>query len=651
MKILKKILKICRITLGIVIIISTVILISFSIISYKLSYDIPPIINIELYDNQGVKFLSYTNGRKQSYIKLNDIDKDIINAFISIEDKRFYEHQGVDFIRIGGALLADIKAGSMVEGASTITQQYVRLLYLNSNKTIKRKIYELMIAMHIESKYSKETILEGYLNSIYFDHGIYGIEDASLFYFNKHANDLTLAEASILASIPKGPSIYSPIKNPENNNERKQLILKELLTDGKITKIDYDNAIIETPILYGKNPHIQNDKAPYFQDMVVNKIMSMGFLNDYLYEGIKVYTTLDSNLNDAAQKYINEYHPKSDIQVALYAIEPSTGKILTVIGGTDYMSSAYNRATTSKRQPASTIKPFLYLAALENGFNLSTTFMSEPTTFYVNKEQYTPKNFQNIYPNTDVSMIYALATSDNIYAMKTHLFLGEERLVEMLNRFGVSDNAKPIPSLALGTHEVTLQNLTEGYAAIANLGVKNESFLINKITTFDDEILYEHQNNQSVRVADQSDTFLLANAMTSVFDRNVSINILPTGSRIASLLSHDFAAKSGSTDTDNLIVGFNQDICIGVWTGYDDNRKITSSNETSFGKSIWARTINNYAELNHSTWYKTPDNIISVKLNPITGFYGGFNDYTKDVYFRKNNIPWYVELLYKKEEE
>ena len=385
--------------------------------------------------------------------------------------------------------------------------------------------------------------------------------------------------------------------------------------------------------------------------MVVNKIMSMGFLNDYLYEGIKVYTTLDSNLNDAAQKYINEYHPKSDIQVALYAIEPSTGKILTVIGGTDYMSSAYNRATTSKRQPASTIKPFLYLAALENGFNLSTTFMSEPTTFYVNKEQYTPKNFQNIYPNTDVSMIYALATSDNIYAMKTHLFLGEERLVEMLNRFGVSDNAKPIPSLALGTHEVTLQNLTEGYAAIANLGVKNESFLINKITTFDDEILYEHQNNQSVRVADQSDTFLLANAMTSVFDRNVSINILPTGSRIASLLSHNFAAKSGSTDTDNLIVGFNQDICIGVWTGYDDNRKITSSNETSFGKSIWARTINNYAELNHSTWYKTPDNIISVKLNPITGFYGGFNDYTKDVYFRKNNIPWYVELLYKKEEE
>ena len=139
--------------------------------------------------------------------------------------------------------------------------------------------------------------------------------------------------------------------------------------------------------------------------------------------------------------------------------------------------------------------------------------------------------------------------------------------------------------------------------------------------------------------------------MTSVFDRNVSINILPTGSRISSLLSHDFAAKSGSTDTDNLIVGSTQDICIGVWTGYDDNRKITSSNETSFGKSIWARTINSYADKVNSTWYETPENIISVSLNPITGFYGEINEYIKPVYFKKNNIPWYVELLYRKDEE
>lgn len=650
MKILKKILKILRISLGIFILAATVILISFSIINYKLSYDIPPIINIELYDRNGEKYLSYTNGRKQSYVKLENINTNLINAFISIEDKRFYHHQGIDIVRIGGALIADIKAGEMVEGASTITQQYVRLLYLNSNKTIKRKIYELMIAMNIESKYSKDEILEGYLNSIYFDHGIYGIEDASLFYFNKSSKDLTIAEAAMLAAIPKGPTIYSPIENPLKNKERKDLILKELLNDGLINIDEYTTSINESPKIYGKNPHIQNESAPFFQDMVINEILSMGFLNNYLYQGIKVYTTLDSTLNESALKYIKEYHPNNDIQIALYAVEPKTGQILTVIGGSDYTKSTYNRATSSKRQPGSTIKPFLYLAALENGFNLSTTFMSEPTTFYVNKEEYTPSNFKSIYPNMDVSMIYALATSDNIYAMKTHLFLGEDKLVEILNRFDISSTALPIPSLALGTHEVTLQNLTEGYATLANLGIKNETYTISKITSFNDEILYEHKSTKSKKVADESDVFLLNSAMTSVFDRNVSVNILPTGARIASLLSFDFAAKSGSTDSDNLIVGFNPDICIGVWTGYDDNRKITSSSDTSFGKSIWARTINSYANKVNSSWYDVPENIISAELNPISGFYGYPNDYTKIVYFRRNNIPWYIELLYPKKE-
>lgn len=650
-KILHKILKITRICLGIFLIVTTLVLISFSIINYKLSYDIPPVVNIELYDNTGVKFLSYTNGRKQSYVKLDNISKHVIDAFISIEDKRFYEHQGVDFIRIGGALLADIKAGSMVQGASTITQQYVRLLYLNSNKTIKRKIYELMISMNIESKYSKDEILEGYLNSIYFDHGIYGIEDASLYYFNKKSSDLTLAEACILAAIPKGPSIYSPIKNVENNTARKNLILNELLKDGIISNEEYQIALNEVPTYHAKNPHNQNSSAPYFQDMVIKKILSMGFLNDYLYQGIKVYTTLDSKLNKDALHYIDEYHPNSDIEVAIYAIEPTTGKILTVIGGKDYQSSTYNRAVESYRQPASTIKPFLYLAALENGFNLSTTFMSEATTFYVNKDSYTPSNFKNIYPNMNVSMIYALATSDNIYAVKTHLFLGEDKLVEMLSRFKISNNALPIPSLALGTHEVTLQKLTEGYSALANLGVLCDSYMIEKITTFDDKVLFEKESPETTKVADSTDVFLLNSAMTSVFDRNVSVNMLPTGARIASLLSHPFAAKSGSTDTDNLIVGFNKDICIGIWTGYDDNRIISSSTDTSFGKSIWARTIDSYATTNNSTWYKTPDNVIGVELNPVTGFYGGFNEYTKTVYFRKNNIPWYIELLYKKDKE
>ena len=631
-------------------IISSLVTIIFAVINYKLSYDIPPIINIELYDTKGIKYLSYTNGRKQSYVKLNNISQNLIDAFISIEDKRFYDHKGIDFIRIGGALISDIKAGKPVEGASTITQQYVRLLYLNSNKTIKRKLYELMIAMNIESKYSKDEILEGYLNSIYFDHGIYGVEDASLFYFNKHAKDLSIAEASMLAAIPKGPTIYSPIKNITNNTNRKNVILQELLNDNKITKIEYINALQESPDLFCKNPHTQNDYAPYFQDQVIKEILKMGFLNDKLYQGIKVYTTLDLELNKQIQDLLIQYHPENEIEFSAYCLEPKTGEVKAIIGGTNYSKSTFNRATDAKRQPGSTIKPFLYLAALEHGFTQATTFNSEPTTFIINGENYTPHNFKQIYPNQEVSLVYALATSDNIFAMKTHLFLGEDKLVEMLQRFKVINNALPLPSLALGTQEVTLKDITEGYATLSNAGIRQESYLIKRITSYNDELLYEKRFEEGTQIADESDVFLLNTAMTSMFDSNVSINILPTGARIASLLSHTVAAKSGSTDTDNLIIGYTPDICLGIWTGYDDNRKIINSSDTSFGKTIWARTMEYYLNTNGSSWYDTPDDIISLELNPITGFYGDIKDYTKLLYFKKNNIPWYVEYFYRDEE-
>lgn len=649
-KTLRIILKISRISLAIVIIAFTGIIIAFSIINYKLSYEIPPVINIELYDNQNQKYLTYTNGKKQSYIKLENISQNLIDAFISIEDKRYYEHQGVDFIRIIGAIISDLKSGSFKEGASTITQQYVRFLYLNNNKTIKRKLYELLIAINIESKYSKDTILEGYLNTIYFDHGIYGIEDASLFYFGKSASNLSVAESAILASIPKGPSIYSPIKNPENNTTRKNLILKELLNDQKITTDEYLTALNETPELIGKTVHTKNESAPYFQDMVIEEIKQMGFLNEYLYQGIKVYTTLDSNLNKTLLTYTNEYLPNREIELSAYAIEPKTGKVLAVIGGKDYKASTYNRATQSKRQPGSTIKPFLYLTALENGFTQATTFLSEPTTFYFNKQEYSPKNYHSIYPNQDVSMVYAIATSDNIYAMKTHLFLGPEKLANKLKSFNLGNNIPAIPSLALGTFEVTLEDLTNAYQILANEGIKKDSYLIEKITTFDDVILYEKSASAGVEYANRDDVFLLNTAMTSVFDSNVSINIKPTCARISSLMSHTVSAKTGSTNTDNVIVGYNPNILLAIWTGYDDNRTI-KNNETSFGKTIWARTVDNYLDTNnYNDWYQTPENIIGVSLNPINGFYANIEQYTKTLYFRKNNIPWFIELLYKKEE-
>lgn len=637
-------------TLKIILMVSTIsfigIVIAFCIITYNLNYTMPQITNIELYDSNNNKYLSYSNNKKQSYIKLDKVSPYLIKAFISIEDKRFYDHHGVDIIRIGGALISNLKNNGITEGGSTITQQYVKTLFLNSEQTWKRKINEAMIAVKFESIYSKDEILEGYLNAIYFDHGIYGVEDASLYYFGKHANEVTLKEACMIASIPKGPTIYSPIKNPENNNSRTNLILKEMLNDKVITSDEYDNAIKENPKIIGINLNNEALNAPYFQDLVIKELSNYPDMLKVAYKGLKIYTTLDSELYQEMVRSINYRIPDTDIEVAMYAMDPTNGHVLSVVGGKNYEKSSYNRATSSVRQPGSSIKPFLYLSAIENGFTPATTFKSEPTTFYYHGKAYAPTNYANIYADTDVSMLYAIATSDNIYAVKTHLFLGTDVLASTLTRFGFSGNIpKDLPSLALGTKEVSVEELTEGYAILANLGVKVSPTIITKITSFDDEVLYETPSKKTV-LANQSDVYLLNETMTSIFDRNLTYNIRPTGVVISSLLSHKYAGKSGSTDTDNWMVGYNPNIVLSIWTGYDDNREITMSKDLRFGKYIWADVIESYTRKKPNTWYETPNDVIGIELNPMTGFYSSFTEYNKPVYFKKNNIPWYIQMLY-----
>lgn len=642
----KKFWKILKVFFIVIISLLSVSCLTIAIVTSNMDYRIPEIMNVELYDDEGEKYLSYSNGKKQSYVKLNNISQNLINAFISIEDKRFYNHHGVDLIRIGGAFLKNIKTNQISEGASTITQQYVKNIYLTGEKTWKRKINEALISLNIEKTYSKDEILEGYLNSIYFDHGIYGVEDASIFYFNKHASDLTLTEAVCIASIPKGPTIYSPIKNPENNQTRRNLILSELLADEIITTEQYQKGLDEELTIVGNNPTDDVENAPYFQDLVLKELANIPEIGDKKAGGIKVYTTLNTSLYTSINNSIDKRIPSSDIEVAIYVLEPNTGHIKAVIGGKNYTNSSYNRATSSARQPGSTIKPFLYLTALENGFTVANTFMSEATTFYYQNLTYAPTNFKNIYAGMDISMVYALATSDNMYAVKTHLFLGCDKLVNTLKRFKFSGNIPYIPSLALGTKEVSVEELTTAYGILANQGTYIEPTLITKITTMDDEIIYEAKQQKDV-IANSTDVYLLNEAMTSIFDNNLTYNIRPTGVSIKSLLrSGKFAAKSGSTDTDNWMVGYNNDVVISVWTGYDDNRLITSTEDTKFGKYIWADSINAYYKSSKKTptWYETPDDVISVELNPMTGFYAGITEYTKPLYFKKSNLPWFIYI-------
>lgn len=613
-----------------------------SIYAKRFQYSIPEILNIELYDNKGNKYLSLSNGNKQSYVGLENISPYLIDAFISIEDKKFYNHKGIDILRIGGATIANIKARDIREGASTITQQYARNLFLTQDQNFKRKIDEMFIAINLESKYTKDEILEGYLNSIYFDHGIYGVEDASLFYFNKYAKDLTLAEAAMIAAIPKGPSYYSPIKNYENNKSRKELIIKEMLKDGEITTQEANEALLEEPRLIGTHPQNKTYNAPYFQDMIIDEIQKLIYPANGR-QSYKVYTTLDIELNKAIDESIKKYYPlNSDIEIAAYAINPENGHILSVIGGKDYEKSTYNRATKALRQPGSTIKPFLYYAALEHGFTPATTFNSSPSVFYVNGESYAPNNFANIYPNQDVSMAYALATSDNIYAVKTHLFLGNGIFANTLRDFKFTSKINDNPSLALGTSEVYLDELVHAYAHLASLGQEVKPTLITKITDMNDNVLYQAPKGPSRQIFDRANAYILTETMTNVFDNRLALNINVTGAPISNMLTKKYAAKSGSTDFDNWIVGYNKKIVLGIWTGYDDSRVIINAEEQKYIKYIWAEAVEKYMQNRGEGWYEMPKNVTALALNPISGFYSGPKNFTKLLYFKRDNLPWYL---------
>ena len=638
---MKILLQITKYTLIVFLILFISFFIIFFTYSKKLNYTIPKSMSIEFYDSNGELFLTMNNENRKSYVSIDEVSPHLINAFISIEDKNFFNHKGINPWRMVGALISNIKKGKIVEGASTITQQYARNLYLTNNKNFKRKIDEIMIAINLETKYSKNEILEGYLNTIYFDHGIYGVEDASKFYFNKSAKNLDLLEATVLASIPKGPIYYSPIKNPENNKNRRNIILDEMAKDGYITNDEANNYKNKEVSLYGKLDTIDNDNAPYYQDIVIKELESLDIPYESLSNGIKVYTSLDLKLNGIIQNSINKYFPhNSDLEIAIYAINPKNGNVLSVVGGKEYTESEYNRAIKSLRQPGSSIKPFLYFTALENGFTPATTFSSQKTNFYVNGEVYSPTNYNDIYPNQDVTMAYALAVSDNIYAVKTHLYLGTDRLASTLKDFGFTSEIKSNTSLALGTSEVSLKELVTGYAKIASLGKDIKPQYITTIISKEGKTIYNNDTKFKQKF-DSSICYILSETMTNVFDNKLSININTTGAGIAAKLTKKYAAKSGSTDFDNWMIGFNSDIVLGIWVGNDDSSIIKNS-QTKFIKNMWADIMEEYNKNKSNLWFNQPSNVIAIELNPITGKIATDGEYKKRLYFLNNNLPWYL---------
>ena len=583
---------------------------------------------------------TYTASSEES-VSLKDISKHLINATISIEDKNFYKHQGFDYLRILKAMFVNIKSGETLQGASTITQQYARNLFLDFDKTWDRKIKEAWITIRLETHYSKDDILEGYLNTINYG-GIFGIENASKYYFNKSAKDLTLAEASMLAGIPKNPSRYSPLIDEESAKSRQKIILNSMVKNGYITESQADSAY-NTKLNYERSEDSDNLKMiMYYQDAVMDELKSIKTIPSSFLEtgGLKIYTNLDMKAQKALEDSANKNITNADIQMAGIVMDPQTGKVLALSGGRDYNKSQYNRATMAKRQIGSTIKPFLYYSALENGFTPSTTFTSEKTTFsFSGNKTYTPKNYNDEYANGPISLAAAISYSDNIYAVKTHLFLGDDALPDILNRVGIDEKLNNLPSLALGAVEINMMDMMGAYSALANEGYKVEPYFISKVTDMDGNVLYEYKPNPE-NVLNKNTVYILNELLTTTYAAEFKDYNVPTCLSIAPKMTHKYAIKSGTTNTDNLIFGYNKDLVVGMWTGYDDNKDVSSSDSSNL-KNTWVDIMESYLEgkTDDETWYETPSNVVGVAIDPISGKAATDSSKAKVLYYIKGTEP------------
>ncbi len=583
---------------------------------------IHPPMPAKIYDQSGQLAGEAGAGHKRSWVPLKDIASPLKEATVAVEDRRFYQHHGFDLRRLGGAIIKDIATLSKKEGASTITMQYAKNLFLTNQKSWLRKAEEAFYTMRLETNYSKQTILEGYLNTIYYGHGAYGIEAASEVYFNKKASDLTLSEASILAGIPKGPSLYSPLINYERAKSRQKIVLQSMVDTHKITQKEADQAYNE-PLHFVKSQKKTQHNAPYFQDEVIKELRNKLHFDQKTIAtgGLKVYTTLNSKLQKTADKWVKEIiQPDSKVQTAVVLMNPKNGAVQALVGGRDYQKSSFDRAVQAKRSPGSSFKPYLYYAALRNGFTPSTTLISKPTPFTYDqgKKTYSPSNFGGYYANGPITLAQALALSDNIYAVKTHMSIGEEKLVDVAKKVGITSPLSKIPSLALGTKPVSVLEMARGYSAFANGGDKINPYYITKVVDREGKVLYQ-ADPSSTHVLNKPTTFVLSQLMTGVFDKSLNDYTKVTGTTVAPLLSHKIAAKTGSTAADSWMAGFTPSLVGAVWVGYDKGETISTYPDTGYSKLIFAHVMEDALKGKPKNEFHPPAGVVKVLVDPDSG--------------------------------
>ena len=601
--------------------------------------------SLYLYDNKGE--LLYQGSRSNEWANLEDINENLINAVIAVEDKNFYNHHGFDYLRIAKAMATNIKKKSIVQGASTISQQYIKNLYLDFDKTWKRKIEEAFLTLELEVHYDKNDILEGYLNTINYGQGNMGIVNAASYYFNKKPGELSLEEAIILAGIPKNPGNYNPVSNYDAAIKRAWVVAKAMLNNNYIDEETYNSLFQNKMEIYGQVKNNNLQMIMYYQEAVLNELSSIKEVPYSLVNagGLKIYTNLDLEMQKNMEENILSNKVNDDLQVASVIVDPNTGAVKALTGGMDYAKSQYNRALKSKRQVGSTMKPFLYYAALENNMTMSSTFRSEETTFNLsNGKTYTPGNAGNLYASKEITMAAALALSDNIYAIKTNLFLGIDKMIDVAKRTGIKTNLDEVASLPLGTSEINILDYATGYTTFASGGFKKDLYFIEKIEDLDGNILYEHKSYDNL-VINPNYTYILNEMMNTTTNDAYVDYTTPTALNIASSLTHKYALKTGSTNTDYWIVGYNKDALVMMWMGYDNNLNVDNKVRNS-AKKTWASTIEFALKDIDTSWYETPKNVVALPLDAVSGKVTNDQNKAALYYYVKGTEPGVTNIQY-----
>ena len=523
-----------------------------------------------IYDGQSDVVTRLHGVQDRTWVSVSELQPSTVYAFISAEDARFFEHEGVDVIRIAGAIVADIKAGSYVQGASTISQQLIKLSHLTSEKTISRKAEEAALAYEMERQYSKEDILEMYLNYVYFGGGYYGIEAAAEGYFGVHASDLTLDQSAMLAGILKSPSGYAPHINYAASINRRNNILRLMRDYGYITDDEKKQASVRRPtILHDKN----EEYSGYYTDAVTKSAAAlMGITVDELIRGgYSIYSAMDSDIQHYCEEMFKngELFPAEDSEAAIVVLEPSTGMVVAMVGGRSYTGGiSFNRATDIRRQPGSVIKPVIaYAPAFEYlNYTAADMILDEETTF----SDYTPSNYGNKYYGW-VTVREAVTKSLNVPAVKTLSEVGVERAKDFAKRCGIEfDDKDDSLALALGgfTYGVSPLQIAGAYSCFASGGIYNTPTLIKKITDRNGLTVYEYRQDNR-RVMSEANAYILTSMLKSVVTEG-------TGHRL-NTLDIPIAGKTGTVglangNRDAWMAGYTPEYTAVVWQGYDSDR-------------------------------------------------------------------------------